>query len=199
MKAMNRKERREQKRQKEQLQVRDLKVLGILIVFILLSVISSFIIEVNVEDEQYTHLPKAGGLYGPFTIHDDGTPTSIKISRTRAIDAFDWDALDIEILDANKNYMASFGAEFWKETGRDSDGRWSEEDNDAELRYFFHQKGEYFLKVTTQSTDTRKNNQLYYIAINQKLGSGEVFSSFGFILMWIAAIWFFYICARYGE
>lgn len=179
---------------------RDLGVLFVLLGFLALCYITGGIMKISTSDD-YSHvLPAGGGLYGPFAIDEDNTSVMIKVERLAGLKPFDWDALDIEILNENKGYMSSFGAEFWKETGRDSDGNWTAKQYDAELAYFFHKKGEYYLKTTASSNKKRVSDALYVIKIRQQIGSGEMFFSVGFWMLWICGAWAIWTFRRFeGE
>ena len=183
----------------------NLVVLAVLLVFLALNYVAAGVMSISTEPVQRGTLPATGGVYGPFDIAQDNTSTMIKINRTEAIKAFDWDALEVEILDQNKAYVSSFGAEFWKETGSDSDGRWVESEYEADLRYFFAKKGQYYLKVETSSNSKRSAGEkqsgsaLYALTIRQQLGSAELFKKVGFVMLWVCGIWFFWTVRKFED
>lgn len=176
---------------------RDLGVLFVLLGFLVLCYISAGIMTIRTTYDYSQVLPAKGGLYGPFNIIEDNTSVMIKINRTAGMNSFDWDALDVDILNKDKGYMSSFGAEFWKETGRDSDGKWTAKQYKAEFAYFFHHKGEYYLDIKASGNRKRKSDALFAVKVRQQMGSGEMFESIGFLMLWITGAWFLWTFRRF--
>ena len=176
---------------------KDLGILFVLLGFLVICYVSAGFMQVRSTDNYVEVLPSKGGLYGPFKIEEDQSSVMFKIRHTVGLNSFDWDSLDIEILDENKFYMSSFGAEFWKETGRDSDGRWTATQYKAELAYFFHHKGLYYLDVKVQSSHNRASDAVFAITVRQQIGSGEIFFKVGFWMLWITGAWFLWTFRRF--
>ena len=57
----------------------------------------------------------------------------------------DWSAVTGNVLDQDKNYLFGFGQEFWKESGYDSDGRWTESKTKYDMKVTLP-KGIYYLE-----------------------------------------------------
>jgi hypothetical protein len=57
--------------------------------------------------------------------------------------------VELTLLDANENYLFSFGDSFWHEEGWDSEGRWSEGRTKSSLRFILKEAGEHYLRAST--------------------------------------------------
>ena len=57
-------------------------------------------------------------------------------------------------LDQDKNYLFGFGKELWKESGFDSDGSWTEQDTDLNIKITFNKSGTYYLRFNADSNNT---------------------------------------------
>ena len=82
---------------------------------------------------------------GPIFVAKNREVFAIRL--TAPLPANTWAFLEGEILDAEKEYLFSFGKEIWHETGRDSDGAWQESDLDYTMKVTFPQSGVYYLKL----------------------------------------------------
>ena len=88
-------------------------------------------------------LPSGGGTLGPIHVEGDRGIYKIHVSQ-RIINDNDWSYVTGEVLDENKNYLFGFGQEFWKASGYDSEGHWTERKTDYATKVTL-QKGTYFL------------------------------------------------------
>jgi hypothetical protein len=82
---------------------------------------------------------------GPIFVAKNREVFAIRL--TAPLPANTWAFLEGEVLDAEKEYLFSFGKEIWHETGRDSDGAWQESDLDYTMKVTFPQPGVYYLKL----------------------------------------------------
>ena len=80
--------------------------------------------------------------------------------------------------------------EFWRVVGFERDGMWSESQYEGRLSYFFPTSGKYYLKVTAKSNRKRHADLLYRLSVKQQLGSAELFTFIGKILLGISVICF---------
>ena len=65
-----------------------------------------------------------------------------------------WSYVGIELLNANKEYLFSFGDEMWYETGYDSEGSWREYKNKYSTKITIPDKGKFFFKVNYENAPT---------------------------------------------
>lgn len=86
-------------------------------------------------------------ILGPLQV--DKARAVYKFKFHQAIRQFgDWSSVLVEILDKNKKGLCRFSDEFWAETGRDSEGTWTERRESFTLKYTFPAAGQYYLYVT---------------------------------------------------
>ncbi|MFT4927898.1 MAG: hypothetical protein ACI8WB_004012 [Phenylobacterium sp.] len=130
----------------------------------------------------YGGLPLNGGIYGPFTVDEAKSSYQINVSQY-PLQVGAWNAVDIEVLDANKQYVFGFGDELWRETGYD-EGHWDESKNDVEMRMHFEKAGQYYLSISAQSNMTLDDRQRYMITIEQQRGSDVAL----WLLKWAALV-----------
>jgi hypothetical protein len=94
----------------------------------------------------------------------------------------DWNAVEISVLDENKQYLFSFGDEFWHETGYD-EGRWDESKVDVGIRAHFEKAGDYYLSIESE-TNAQKPKGQYSVTVWQQRGSTVAFEW----LKWISLV-----------
>lgn len=68
-----------------------------------------------------------------------------------------WSFIEGEVLDEDENYLFSFGKELWYESGRDSEGRWVENQNSFDIKVTFPKPGLYYLNFKTDSNVSPDN------------------------------------------
>ncbi len=90
-----------------------------------------------------------GGTIGPLEIADDSTVLHVHVQQY--VFKTGWSYIEGELLDSEQEGLFSFGDEVWYETGRDSDGPWSERDNEFDLKITIPTAGTYFLAFTVDS------------------------------------------------
>lgn len=121
-------------------------------------------------------VPPEGGIMGPVTIEKSGIRMGIEVEQNiepgRGNRYQRWSFATVELLDENKEYLASFGGEFWHYAGYD-DGHWEEEDDyyDATLRV--PSKGTYFLRVQTESNVGVSELSSVRIELNEQAWWGD--------------------------
>jgi len=104
-----------------------------------------------------------------------------------------WKAMDMEIYDSNWKYLFSYHDELWVETGRDSDGQWTERRSKAYIEQRFPKKGEYFIYLSDSSktNPTTANNQ-YTFRVVPIRGDGSLFKPFIYVSIAVLVISFIY-------
>ncbi|MFC1749022.1 hypothetical protein ACFL2V_09480 [Pseudomonadota bacterium] len=88
-------------------------------------------------------------LLGPMKVAKKNTAYEITVKTDLNINS--WAFVEGEILDQNKDYLYSFGKELWHESGYDSDGSWTESNNDYSLDVTFPTAGVYYLKFKSEA------------------------------------------------
>lgn len=106
-----------------------------------------------------------------------------------------WSYVETELLDAKGTSLMSFGGEKYHETGRDSDGPWSEAVRDNDIRLTIPDPGTYFLRVrveggdkrSTRSSDRTQQTKIY-ISADYLRGSNGLYIWVGVLLLIIGVV-----------
>ncbi len=114
-----------------------------LIAFALLSFVSALFFNVTTGGEISKVLPPKGGIVGPIAIDKDRTVLQITVAQDIRSDGA-WNQVEGAVLDEQKNHLFSFGEEFWKESGYDDGGSWTESKTDYTIKVLL-QRGTYYL------------------------------------------------------
>ena len=125
-------------------------------------------------ESKQASLPLNGGVFGPLIVTGPASTYKISLSQN-AIALKVWNAVDIEVLDAEKNYLFSFGDEFWHESGYD-EGNWDESKKNMQMKVHFEKAGVYFLSISAESNAsfTTANNG-YVLTVSRNRGSSLAF------------------------
>lgn len=108
---------------KEAVTAFDAGVVGFwLLVFAALSFVTAFVAQLPANERRIWLA--SGETSEPITISERNTLLNVTVAQRLATDS--WSFPELQLLDADKEYLFSFGDELWYETGRDSDGPWVE-------------------------------------------------------------------------
>lgn len=103
-----------------------------------------------------------------------------------AIDSF----VEGEVLDRNRNYLFSFGKEFWAEAGYD-EGRYHESDTDTTMKVTLPEAGTFYLRFKAEGNLERAVS----VTVRRLAGSGLLHRVFGVFAL-IAGILLFWLGTR---
>jgi hypothetical protein len=99
-------------------------------------------------------VPPEEGLVGPIEISEDnmrlGVEVRQEIDQASSQTFKRWSFVTVELLDENKQYLSSFGGEFWHEAGYDQE-RWQEDDETYQATLRVPSAGTYYLRLKTES------------------------------------------------
>ena len=127
---------------------------------------------------------------GPLRIDNKGDAVEVTIS-TNLLQSQSWAYIQGEVQDASGEYLFSFGDELWYETGRDSDGAWTDHKRKYEIDITFPDAGIYYLQFSSESGSTRpstaQNNPLnrFSVLVRSKIGSTIPHLIYGIIVLLI--------------
>ncbi|MDW3194336.1 MAG: hypothetical protein R8G66_18315 [Cytophagales bacterium] len=96
-------------------------------------------------------IPAKGGMVGPVEVPKKNAVFLFEV--TQGMKVNNWTYVTVEVLDKDKKFLHAFGDEFWSETGRDSDGNWSESHLEFDMKITFDEPGTYFFKVVTEASN----------------------------------------------
>ena len=95
-----------------------------------------------------------GGTLGPIEVPRKDMRVDVEVRQSiaegRGPHFQRWSFVTLELLDANKKYLSSFGGEFWNYAGYD-DGHWEEADTEYETTLMFPSPGTYYLRLDTEA------------------------------------------------
>lgn len=120
---------------------------------------------------------------GPFRIGRGGIVLTVDIKAPLPDQS--WTFVEAELLDDDKDYIFSFGNELWRESGRDSDGPWSETDDSLSMKLTIPDPGQYYLNIKTQGTVTPES---LHVRVVRRLGSSIPHFAFGVLALLIAFV-----------
>ena len=168
-----------------------------LMIFALLSFIAEHYFDEPLTDtpKQQFELPRKGGVAGPFKVMQDDATIKFHV-RQLGVPLGKWYAVDVEVLDDKKQYMFGFGDEFWHESGHDSDGSWQQAHERMAMHAHFEKAGEYYLKLSYETNDKKRNIMGYRLWVTHVVGSSILFDWLTIISFWLGL---FVLLIRYRE
>ncbi|AZZ96425.1 hypothetical protein [Pseudoalteromonas sp. R3] len=99
-----------------------------------------------------------------FEVPEDGQMMRFEINGTMKMNS--WQAMDMEVYNADGTYIFSYQDELWSESGRDSEGDWTERKTKASLEIHFAKKGHYTLYLTdSNSYGFKFSRDKYYFRV----------------------------------
>lgn len=136
-----------------------------------------------VDDDQDEDEAKNEETIGPITIN--GYKEVYEITIATSLPENNWAFIEGKVLDAEKEYLFSFGKELWHETGYDYDGTWRESENNYSMKITFPQPGQYYLSLKTEGSYNLDEVQ---VTISKKLGSSIPHMVFGIFTLLVGII-----------
>lgn len=94
---------------------------------------------------------------------------SYEITVMASLELQSYSFVEAQVLDANKEYLFSFGEELWYEQGRDSDGYWKEGNHGYSMDITFPKPGSYYLLFDVEKTP--KTPKVLTVKVAKKRGS----------------------------
>jgi hypothetical protein len=136
-----------------------------------------------VDDDQDEDEARNEENIGPITIN--GYKEVYEITIATSLPENNWAFIEGKVLDAEKEYLFSFGKELWHETGYDYDGTWRESENNYSMKITFPQPGQYYLSLKTEGSYNLDEVQ---VTISKKLGSSIPHMVFGIFTLLVGII-----------
>ena len=93
----------------------------------------------------------------PFEVTRNGQMIRFEVKGRLPLNS--WKSIDIEIFDNEGNYLFAYTDELWAESGRDSDGSWTEYHTQVHLDQRFPKKGRYQAFITDSSSSKQASQQ----------------------------------------
>ena len=156
----------------------------VLIVFGVVCLITAGFFSISRGTSIQKDLPLEGGMVGPIEVKKDNTVYLIKVFQFVRNDNA-WSAVTGNVLDQDKNYLFGFGQEFWKESGYDSDGRWTESKTKYDVKVTLP-KGTYYLEFETDPSPGVDSG--ISVSVSGKMGSSLPFLISGILALILGVI-----------
>jgi len=155
----------------------------VLIAFGCICLISALAVNFSRGKSIVKSLPSQGGIVGPIQVKKDRTVYLVEV--LQQVSNGDWSSVTGNVLDQNKNYLFGFGEEFWKESGRDSEGPWTESKNKYKMKVTL-QKGTYYFEFESERSRNVSGN--IKIVVNRRIGSSLPFLIAGILALIIGVV-----------
>lgn len=148
-----------------------------LVAFGVICFITAMVLSLDVGKDVSRTLSNKGGLFGPIKVTKDDAVYEINVYQP--VNMHQWSYVEIEVLNAQKEYLYSFSDEMWKAEGYDDEGYWSEAKYDYEMEVVFPKKGDYYLNVISESSTRSPGN--ITVTTTRELGSNLAFIILGIL------------------
>jgi hypothetical protein len=99
-------------------------------------------------DVDFTRLPESGLTKGPFNLSEKGEIYELTLSTSIPDNSYSWGA--IELLDSKQAPINAFEGDFWRESGYDSDGSWSESSTSTSHLFKLETPGDYYVRFFSE-------------------------------------------------
>ena len=176
------------------------KIMGVLIAFSMVCFLTSCFMNMNADSVIKESISISGGEIGPIEVNKNYSVYNVHVEKYLGNNS--WSFIGGDVLDQDKNYLFGFGKELWKESGFDSDGPWTEQDSDLNIKITFNKAGIYYLRfnddsnnTTTPSTFNSQPNHLsdLRVTVSPKRGSSLIHFILGCISLIIGVGLFLFI------
>ncbi len=118
---------------------------------------------------------EAGVIQGPIELKQTDSVYRIVISTSIPDNSWAWAAY--EILDHEQAAINAVEGEFWRESGRDSDGPWSEQDTETDDYFRLSEAGKYYVRIFAEAGTARTGT------VSVKVFEGITLSRYYFLVM----------------
>ncbi len=126
-------------------------------------------------------------IIGPIKLDGKNSVLNIEIKNT--VEMMRWRYVGVDVLDSKQDYLFGFGDELWSETGRDSDGQWTERKKDFDMDITIPNPGTYYLEVSSESNS--RMNPAVNVVVSEVAGSAFPFIVLGILALLYPAILIF--------
>lgn len=124
-----------------------------------------------------------GYLSKPIKIDDTGTNYNIEWGVNFKSTQNQGMYVVVELLDKDKNVINAVESDFWYETGRDSEGTWTESETSSSKYFKFVEEGDYFARIYAKTDSTYFTDATYSQAtINFTVNEGAMLSRYFLML-----------------
>lgn len=161
------------------------------LLFAAVAIITSFFMAVSTGASEWKTVPKKDGIYGPIEIDEPGQVLLVEVRQPIKQDNV-WSFVTGELLDAQQEYLFSFGEELWQEAGYDG-GHWRESKESFDTKLTIPEKGTYYLSFSTETGRTKARRRRgsrsssseigaqLKVRVEKKAGSGVPLFAAGFL------------------
>ncbi|TMP42359.1 hypothetical protein CWB96_21520 [Pseudoalteromonas citrea] len=126
-----------------------------------------------------------------FDVPENGSIMRFEVNGRLALQS--WKSLELMVFGPDEQYLFTIKDELWAESGRDSDGRWTEYRDKIRISQRFPQKGQYTAILYDEKGPHRTGNgSEYYFRITALKGDSSILTLWLWILGIVLACYVFY-------
>ena len=163
---------------------------GLLCLFLLFTTFGKGGKEIASYTYSYSQTSAQGLVRGPIVLKKEGTVHKIVLTTSIPDQSYSWGGL--ELLDANQEPINAMEGEFWRESGYDDGGRWSEAVTSATYMFNLEKAGAYFIRLLSEVGTARSGT------INVKIYEGVVLSRY-YLIAAILSLCFAFAIRKYKS
>ena len=156
------------------------------IIFGIVCLLSALVFSTSKKSVLFEKIPAEGKTLGPITAKDSASVYQISVHKPFGR-ANQWSFIAGEVLNEKKEYLFGFGQELWQESGRDSDGFWTEAKSNYDMKITL-QKGPYFLNFESENSMSKGYGDDITIRVEKIRGSSLYFVIAGIIGLILGAV-----------
>jgi ribosomal protein S27E len=125
-------------------------------------------------------LSEEGVIRGPFQLTRQGAVHKIKLSGSMPDNSDTWVA--VELLDSSQSPVTAIEGDFWRESGRDSEGTWHESNTSKSYLFKLEKPGAYYLRLYGERG---AKNRSGYSSMSVEVFEGVKLSRYYFLAMFL--------------
>jgi len=137
-------------------------------------------------ERRQVNLNTTTGQFVPIEVTKDNSVYEVTVSNAR-LPVNSWAFLEGQVLDADKEYLFSFGDELSYYAGRDSEGGWTERKDGYSTKLTIPKAGSYYLNFITE-TSWRGDDVRASVTVNKLRGSSLHYTLAGVVAFIIAVV-----------
>jgi len=168
------------------------KVALVFIGFAILYLATAFYFDIN-DNELKRTVVSTSKPYGPIKTTKNNTVAAITLTDYNLTNR--WTYVETNVVNEQNVVITSFGGKFFQESGRDSEGPWSESATLSDVKITLPKPGNYYLKFTVQSggvyastgTDVTQNSRIG-VEVSLKKGASTLYTVLGLIFLVIGVV-----------
>lgn len=130
-------------------------IAAVFLVFALIFLQSSCYFSGTLDDQEIRGLYPGQRVFGPVVVTEPGQVFTVSVTGT--LPDMSWINIEAQLLDRTKALLLSFEGGLYHESGYDSDGNWTESNNETSIDLTIPEAGEYYFAFNSSGGWIGKN------------------------------------------